>query len=437
MVRAVAGDYLAAHRAGVAFYDARCDLRVDEAADVVVASPGGAPKDMNLYQAQKTLDNVAGAVRDGGVIVLVARCREGLGNAVFEEWMTGMRAPRDLVDRIRREFVLGGHKAAAIAALLERVDLHLVSELPDDLVRAMHMTPFDDVGAAVAAAVDSRRPGRAGPGDPARKPSDRAPGAPTGQEYSMSSPQDEVVPALGIPVENPLSSLPVTAQKILNAARKLLVEKGYEAVTLEKVAAEAGVNKASIRYNFGNKAGLVASVVDSVIHEEFIHGAETLATVPTDDRVRALVEGKRHLLAATDRLQGLFDILPARAAGRAPAPADLEQLPVVGRAEPATARPRVRRPRGVPGAVGRAGLADLGGRRRAGRAVAARARGLRRRPAAAGPRVPDRRGAAAAEGHGVCGRRRQVRPARRRGRRATTASLTVSRRCIRCIHLGG
>jgi AcrR family transcriptional regulator len=126
----------------------------------------------------------------------------------------------------------------------------------------------------------------------------------------MSSPQDDVDAAVAIPVANPLSSLPLTAQKILGAARKLLVEKGYDAVTLEKVAAEAGVNKASIRYNFGNKAGLVASVVDSVIHEEFIRGAETLAAVPTDDRVRALIEGKRHLLAATDRLQGLFDILP-------------------------------------------------------------------------------------------------------------------------------
>lgn len=153
VIRAVAGDYRAAHRAGVAFYDARCDLRVDEAADVVVASPGGAPKDLNLYQAQKTLDNVAGAVHDGGVIVLVARCEEGLGNAVFEEWITGMRAPRDLVERIRREFVLGGHKAAAIAALLERVDLYVVSELSDDVVRAMHMTPFHDVGAAVASAL--------------------------------------------------------------------------------------------------------------------------------------------------------------------------------------------------------------------------------------------------------------------------------------------
>jgi nickel-dependent lactate racemase len=153
ILRAFAGDYLAAHRAGVAFYDARCDRRIDEAVDVVVASPGGAPKDMNLYQAQKTLDNVAGAVRDGGVIVLVARCPEGTGNQVFERWMRDAVSPHDLVRRIRRDFVLGGHKAAAIGALLERVQLFLVSDMPDDLVRAVHMMPFDDVGAAVAAAL--------------------------------------------------------------------------------------------------------------------------------------------------------------------------------------------------------------------------------------------------------------------------------------------
>ncbi len=153
IVHAVAGDCRAAHRAGVALYDARCDLRVDAAADVVVASPGGAPKDINLYQAQKTLDNVAGAVRDGGVIILVARCGEGLGNAVFEQWMAEMEEPDDLVQRIRREFVLGGHKAAAIAALLTRVDLFVVSDLPHDMVTGMHMTPFATVDDAVAAAL--------------------------------------------------------------------------------------------------------------------------------------------------------------------------------------------------------------------------------------------------------------------------------------------
>ena len=78
IIRAVAGHYLEAHRAGAAAYDARCDLRIPEAADVVVASPGGTPKDINLYQAQKTLDNVGGAVRDGGVIVLVGALPRGL-----------------------------------------------------------------------------------------------------------------------------------------------------------------------------------------------------------------------------------------------------------------------------------------------------------------------------------------------------------------------
>lgn len=159
IIRAVAGHYLEAHRAGAEAYDRRCDLRIPEAADVVIASPGGRPKDINLYQAQKTLDNVAGAVRDGGVIVLVARCAEGFGNRVFEEWMTGMGRPQVLIDRIRQEFVLGGHKAAAVAGLLARADVYLVSEFPDEVVRSMCMTPFASVDDAVQGALDRVGPG--------------------------------------------------------------------------------------------------------------------------------------------------------------------------------------------------------------------------------------------------------------------------------------
>ncbi len=159
IIRAVAGHYLEAHRAGAEAYDRRCDLRVPRAADVVIASPGGTPKDINLYQAQKTLDNVAGAVRDGGVIVLVARCREGFGQKTFEEWMTGMGTPQVLIDRIQREFVLGGHKAAAVAGLLARADVYLVSEFPDAVVRSMCMTPFASVDGAVRAALDRTGPG--------------------------------------------------------------------------------------------------------------------------------------------------------------------------------------------------------------------------------------------------------------------------------------
>jgi nickel-dependent lactate racemase len=153
IVRAVAGHYLQAHRVGAEAYDRRCDLRVPAPAEVVVASPGGRPKDINLYQAQKTLDNVAGAVRDGGVVILVARCAEGFGQKTFEEWMTGMGSPQVLIDRIQREFVLGGHKAAAVAGLLARADVYLVSAFPDDVVRSMCMTPYDTVDEAIAAAL--------------------------------------------------------------------------------------------------------------------------------------------------------------------------------------------------------------------------------------------------------------------------------------------
>jgi len=152
VIRAVAGHFLEAHREGVRIYDERFDLRVDAVADVIIASPGGRPKDINLYQAQKTLDNVGGAVRKGGAVILVARCEEGFGQTTFEEWMCGMGTPQVLVDRIQREFVLGGHKAAAIAGLLAVVDVFLVSEFPDDMVRSMCMQPFACVDDAIAAA---------------------------------------------------------------------------------------------------------------------------------------------------------------------------------------------------------------------------------------------------------------------------------------------
>ena len=115
---------------------------------------------------------------------------------------------------------------------------------------------------------------------------------------------------LDVPFEDPISSLPKTAQKILRAARKLLIEGGYEAMTLEKVAGEAGVNKASIRYNFGNKAGLVIAVLDAYIHDECLRLVATMKDVPPDAVVATAMSGMRNMLVEADNFQGYFDILP-------------------------------------------------------------------------------------------------------------------------------
>lgn len=153
IVRAVAGDVVQAHREGCRYLDQLYAKRIFERVDIVVVSQGGAPKDLNLYQTQKALDNAKHAVKDGGVIILVGSCKEGMGEQVFEEWMTKSPSPESMIERIERDFQLGGHKAAAIAMVLEHADIYLVSELESDFVSSIFLKPFSSVQDAFDAAL--------------------------------------------------------------------------------------------------------------------------------------------------------------------------------------------------------------------------------------------------------------------------------------------
>ena len=149
IVKAVAGDVTQAHRAGCRFLDAMYRKDLHARADIVIVSQGGAPKDLNLYQTQKALDNAKHAVKKGGVVILVGSCREGLGEGVFEKWMTESASPEAMIERIGRDFQLGGHKAAAIAMVLQSADIYLVSELSPDFVSKIFLTPFSSVQEAL------------------------------------------------------------------------------------------------------------------------------------------------------------------------------------------------------------------------------------------------------------------------------------------------
>lgn len=158
IVRAVAGDMVKAHRAGCEFLDRFYLKPIPERADIVLVSQGGSPKDLNLYQTQKALDNAKHAVKAGGVVILIGSCREGMGEKTFEEWMTCSPSPASMVERIRAEFKLGGHKAAAIAMVLESADIYLVSELPDDFVKKIFLKPYPSAQAALDAALSKLGP---------------------------------------------------------------------------------------------------------------------------------------------------------------------------------------------------------------------------------------------------------------------------------------
>ena len=141
IVRAVAGDLVKAHREGCKFLDGMYMKPIDARADIVIVSQGGAPKDLNLYQTQKALDNAKHAVKKGGTIILIGSCKEGLGSKVFEEWLMAAPTAHSMIERIGREFQLGGHKAAAIAMVLENAEIYLVSDMADDFVESIFLKP--------------------------------------------------------------------------------------------------------------------------------------------------------------------------------------------------------------------------------------------------------------------------------------------------------
>lgn len=148
IIHCVCGHYIKAHRAGCRYVDHLYKMPISEKADIVIVSAGGFPKDINMYQAQKALDNAKYAVRPGGIIIWVADCTEGFGEQTFEQWILS-QSEEPLIDRIRREFKLGGHKAAAISMVLSQNPIILVSRLSDDIVRKAHLIPGPDINSAL------------------------------------------------------------------------------------------------------------------------------------------------------------------------------------------------------------------------------------------------------------------------------------------------
>ncbi len=152
IMKAVAGHHIAAHREGCQFLDDLYKFPLEEAADIVIVSAGGFPKDINMYQAQKALDNARYAVKDGGIIIMLASCTEQYGSATFERWIKTAISPAQIITDIHANFELGGHKAAAIALALQKAKVFCVSDMPDDVCKSLFFEPFATLQEALTAA---------------------------------------------------------------------------------------------------------------------------------------------------------------------------------------------------------------------------------------------------------------------------------------------
>jgi nickel-dependent lactate racemase len=119
-----------------------CNTHIVLPADRLIVSPGGLPNDINLYIAQRALELTKCAVKDGGEILFLAECHEGIGETkTLGGFYNRLMAPIDEILRsTENEYVLYSHKPYKFAQMMQRLrQIWIYSEIPDKLIKAVHL----------------------------------------------------------------------------------------------------------------------------------------------------------------------------------------------------------------------------------------------------------------------------------------------------------
>jgi nickel-dependent lactate racemase len=142
------GDWRTAHRRACADYVRGHSVEISEKREVVIVSCGGAPYDINMIQAHKALDMAANACADGGTIIFVAECGDGLGRADFMKWFES-KDSRALELRLRDAYEVNGQTAWSLLTKTERFRVHIVTNLDGEQTQAMRMAKFPSIQGAL------------------------------------------------------------------------------------------------------------------------------------------------------------------------------------------------------------------------------------------------------------------------------------------------
>jgi nickel-dependent lactate racemase len=129
IVKIVAGDLNQAYKEGWKTCRETFLVPFPEKADVVFACAGGYPKDVSLYQSQKTINNAKLVLKEDGTIVLISECREGIGSDTFAKWLLEAHSLDELLNTDPTKIVVGGHTAVGNAKVLKRFDIVVVSSM--------------------------------------------------------------------------------------------------------------------------------------------------------------------------------------------------------------------------------------------------------------------------------------------------------------------
>jgi nickel-dependent lactate racemase len=123
-------------------------VKVPEKADVVV-SVAPYPMDIDLYQSQKALETGKLALKKGGILLMVSKCRMGTGDRTFMDLLMSAGSAEAIMDRIAKGYILGYHKAAKIAEINLWAEIWAKTDLPPEIIKSVHMHPVDNLQEAL------------------------------------------------------------------------------------------------------------------------------------------------------------------------------------------------------------------------------------------------------------------------------------------------
>ncbi len=137
-VKVFAGNWKTSHTAACEFYAENYSIDVPEKRGLVVVSCGGAPYDTNVIQAHKALIMAANACHDGGTIVWLAECADGLGREDFINWFSAGNS-RELAGKLKEKYQVYGQTAWSLMSLTEKYRVIIVTGLPEEITRRLRV----------------------------------------------------------------------------------------------------------------------------------------------------------------------------------------------------------------------------------------------------------------------------------------------------------
>jgi len=127
-------------------------VEIKDKYDIVVAV-APYPMDIDLYQSQKALDNAKLALDQGGILIMVSKCRMGTGSETFINLMAGSKNHDDALKKIDCGYKLGYHKAAKMAEMARWSKMWAVTSLNPKILKSVFMKPFGTIDDAINTAV--------------------------------------------------------------------------------------------------------------------------------------------------------------------------------------------------------------------------------------------------------------------------------------------